>query len=222
MAAQDNALWTKATMHMISPTVDSKCRMCNEKTETTGHLMSGCNTLLASGAYTERHNNICKLLHFRISEHFHIPTPPVFWKHDPKRIVTHNNIDIYYDYPIPISRHVDGGCIKPDILLHNRTEKTAHIIEVGVTGDTSLSQTEWRKIQKYQSLKNALKEEWRLDKVELIPIIIGTTGLMKKSLKKFLSRVPGGVTTGEVQYQSLRGTVSILKRTLGGGQDMVV
>ena len=220
LAAQDNALWTKATMNMINPTVDKTCRMCNTKPETTVHLMSGCQTLLASGDYTVRHNNICKLIHFKILEHFNAPREPNFWKHEPKTITSHNQIDVYYDYPIPIGRHIQGGCIKPDILLHNKTEKTAHLIEVGVTGDTSLNATEWRKISKYQDLKNALKSEWQLTKVELIPVIIGTTGLIKKSLVNYLNRIPGKISTLDVQLETLRGTASILKRSLGGGQDI--
>ena len=89
-----------------------------------------------------------------------------------------------------------------------------------VTCDTTLSLTETRKVSKYQDLKNALKEEWTLTKVDLIPVIIGNTGLMKKSLKKYLERIPGKISTGEVQHEAIRGTVSILKRALGGGQDI--
>ena len=221
LAAQDNALWTRATMHMTNPNIDKTCRMCHDKPETTVHLMSGCQTLLASGAYTARHNSICKLIHYRILEYFNIPRPPNFWKHEPPKITTNNQIDIYYDFPIPIARHIEGGHVKPDILVRNRTEKTAHIIEVGVTGDTSINTTEWRKIQKYQDLKNAIKSEWNLGRVELIPVVVGTTGLIKKSLSGYLERIPGRVTTGDVQYETIRGTSSILKRALGGGQDII-
>ena len=39
--------------HMINTEVDIRCRMCNEKQETTDY--SECNILLASGACTNRH-----------------------------------------------------------------------------------------------------------------------------------------------------------------------
>ena len=84
-----------------------------------------------------------------------------------------------------------------------------------VTCDTTLSLTEIRKISKYQDLKKALKDEWKL-----IPVIIGNTGLMKKSLKNYLERIPGKISTGGIQQEAIRGTVSILKRALGGGQDI--
>ena len=55
---------------------------------------------------------------------------------------TSPEIDIYYGYQIPISRHIEGGCIKPDILIHNKGKKTSKIIELGVTCDSTLSVTE--------------------------------------------------------------------------------
>ena len=75
-----------------------------------------------------------------------------------RKITRNKNIDIYYDYPIPIARHIEGGCIKPDILIHNKVDKTAKIIKVGVTCDTILSVTEIKTSSKYQNLKNSLKD----------------------------------------------------------------
>ena len=45
-----------------------------------------------------------------------------------------------------------------------------------------------RKITKYHDLKKAIKDEWDMEKVELIPVIIVSTGLMKKSLKTYLEQ----------------------------------
>ena len=123
LAAQDNGFWTRTTMNMINPATDKSCRMCNEKSETTSHLMSGCQTLLALVTYTTRRNNICRLIHIKNLEHLNLPRASKFWEHEPKSITTSPEIDIYYDYPIPIARHIEGGCIKPDILIHNKVEK---------------------------------------------------------------------------------------------------
>ena len=67
-----------------------------------------------------------------------------------------------------------------------KKKKNTEIIEVGVTGDTSLSTTEWRKTQKYQGLKNAVRFQWQLRKIQVIPLIIRKTGLMKKITIKLL------------------------------------
>ena len=51
-------------------------------------------------------------------------------------------------------------------MVHSKFEKTVHIIELGVTGETSINATEWKKIQEYQDLKNAIKSEWNLERVD--------------------------------------------------------
>ena len=43
--------------------------------------------------------------------------------------------------------------------------------------------------------------------MEFIPVIVGTTGLIKKSLSGYLERIPGRVTTGNVQFETIRGNV---------------
>ena len=80
LAAHDNALWTIATMHLPNSSIDKTCSFCHDKPKTTVHQVSGCQTLLASGAYTARHDStcICKMIHYRILEYFNIPRPPNF------------------------------------------------------------------------------------------------------------------------------------------------
>ena len=68
---------------------------------------------------------------------------------------------------------------------------------------------------KYQDLKNALREEWELDNIQIIPIIIGATGLIKDNLQQYLDAIPGKPTKYQCQVAAIRGTVSLLKRCLG-------
>ena len=64
-------------------------------------------------------------------------------------------------------------------------------------------------------MKNSLREKWELNSIEIIPVIIGATGIMKDNLQDYLDMIPGRPTKYEVQVAALRGTVSILKRALG-------
>ena len=89
------------------------------------------------------------------------------------------------------------------------------IIDVSVPNDFGINRAEREKVTKYQDLKVALKEEWNLNQIDVIPVIIGATGLMKDSLERYLSSIPGNPNKYEVQTAAIRGTVSILKRTLG-------
>ena len=69
---------------------------------------------------------------------------------------------------------------------------------------------------KYQDIKNEIKRSWKLKCVELAPpVIIGSTGKMKKNLTKILNTIPGNITTLEVHLEAVRGSVMILKKALG-------
>ena len=100
--------------------------------------------------------------------------------HEPERTTTHGDIVIFYDKPIPLGRYVEGGAIKPDIVVWDRKEKTAQIIEVTVPNDYGLNRAEREKNNKYQDLKNDLRTTWGLRNIELIPVVVGATGLVKK------------------------------------------
>ena len=49
-------------------------------------------------------------------------------------------------------------------------------------------------------------------KISIVPVISGATGLQKKTLKNHLMKIPGKPRAAEIQ--TLKGTVTVLKRTL--------
>jgi len=80
---------------------------------------------------------------------------------------------------------IEGGAVQPDIIVWNRKEKSAQIIEVSVPSEYGLNRVEEGKNNKYQDLKNDLRRTWGL--FELIPVVVGaTTGLVKNNLKDHL------------------------------------
>ena len=58
------------------------------------------------------------------------------------------------------------------------------------------------------------RQTWELDDIEIVPIIIGATGLLKDNFKDLLKKVPGSPNLEETQLQAVKSTVSILKRAL--------
>ena len=67
----------------------------------------------------------------------------------------------------------------------------------------------------YQDLKNDLKSTWALKEIEIIPVVVGATGVIKKNLKQYLQTIPSCPSIHEVQIAAIKGTVTILKRALG-------
>ena len=70
-----------------------------------------------------------------------------------------------------------------------------------------------KKNTKYQDLKNDLRT-WGLKEIELIPVIVGATGLVKKNLQSKLQAIKGSPSIEEVQLAATKETIKILKRAL--------
>ena len=51
--------------------------------------------------------------------------------------------------------------------------------------------------------------------MDIIPVVIEAEGLMKKNLKNYLESNSGSPSFQEIQNAAVKGTVTILKRTLG-------
>ena len=99
-------------------------------------------------------------------------------------------------------------------MVWDRKAKTAQIIEVTVLNDYGLNRAEREKNNKYQDLKNDLRRTWGLSEIELIPVVVGATGLVKNNLKDHLQAIIGKPNPEEVQLTAIKGTIKILKRTL--------
>ena len=213
IAAQDQGLVTNGFKKMAGLSNSDKCRFCKDAVESTSHLMSACPILLADGHYTTRHNRVCSYLHWNICKEYGIETKKV-WEHQPEPITATEKVSIFYDKPIVLGRYADGGAIKPDIIVWDKEKKTAKVIEVSVPSDYGLNTAERKKVTKYQDLKNDLRQTWELDDIEIVPIIIGATGLLKETFKDILKKVPGSPNLKGTQLHAVKSTVTILKRAL--------
>ena len=213
IAAQDQGLVTNGFKKMARMTTNDKCRFCKDAVESPLHLMSACPILLADGHYTARHNRVCSYLHWRICSAYGIPTKQV-WEHEPQQVTATDQVYITYDKPIVLGRYVDGGAIKPDIIVWDKEKKTAKVIEVTVPNDYGLNAAERKKVTKYQDLKNDLRNTWELDEIEILPVVIGVTGLIKDNFTEILRKIPGSPNVEETQLQAVKGTVTLLKRAL--------
>ena len=137
------------------------------------------------------------------------------WEHEPEPMAANRNVTVFYDKIIPTGRYIEGSAIKPDIVIWNKQEKTAKIVEVTVPNDYGLNRAERVKIAKYQDLQSDLRTTWSLKEIDIIPVVVGATGLMKNNLKNYLESIPGSPSAQEVQIAAIKGTVTILKRALG-------
>jgi hypothetical protein len=72
---------------------------------------------------------------------------------------------------------------------------------------------EAEKILKYKDLTIEPQRMWNV-KARVMPVIIGATGTISKSLRKSVSNIPGNYDVGELQKTAILGTAHILRKVL--------
>jgi len=87
------------------------------------------------------------------------------------------------------------------------------LIDVVMSGDRNVIKKEVEKILKYKDLTIEIQRMWNV-KTKVIPVIIGATGTISKSYRKYVSNIPGKHEVKEHQKTAILGTAHILRIVL--------
>lgn len=212
IAAQDQALNTRYHQkNIMKQQVDSKCRLCNRREEHISHIVAGC-TMLASSEYTHRHNKVGSYIHWTMCRHLGAPVSAKYYEHQPDRVVNIEDVSIMWDVPIITDRTILAN--RPDIVLHNKKDRTCLLIDIAVPEDSNIMVKEAEKLSKYKDLEIEISRMWNC-RARTVPIVIGALGTVKKAFDQNLKMLPGHPSASEVQKIALMGTAHILRKVLG-------
>ena len=75
---------------------------------------------------------------------------------------------------------------KPDIIIRDNEKGTCMLIDAAISGDRNVIKKEAEKILKYKDLIIEIQRMWNV-KIKLIPAIIGATGTISNSFRKYVS-----------------------------------
>ena len=115
------------------------------------------------------------------------------------------NFDIHTDHLISARR--------PDLIIINRNKRTWKIVDFAVPADHRIKLKECKTKDKYLDLARELKKLWNM-KVTIVPIVIGTFGIITKGLLKGLEDLEVGGWVETIQLTALLRTARILRRVL--------
>ena len=87
------------------------------------------------------------------------------------------------------------------------------LIDVAISGDRNVIKKEAEKILKYKGLTIEIQRMCNV-KTKVIPVIIGATGTISKTFRKYASNIPGNHEVKELQKTSILGTAHILRKVL--------
>ena len=85
------------------------------------------------------------------------------------------------------------------------------LINVAISGDRNVIEKEIEKILKYKDLAIEIQRTWNV-KTKVKAVIIGATGTMSKSFRKYVSNIPGNQEVKELQKTTILGTAHILRK----------
>jgi len=87
------------------------------------------------------------------------------------------------------------------------------LIDVTISGDRNVIIKETEKILKYKDLTIEIQRMWNV-KTKVIAVIIGATGNISKSFRKYVSNISGKHEVKELQKTAILGTAHILRKVL--------
>lgn len=215
LAIQDQIIPTRTYLkYILQQQVEStKCRLCNVAEESVQHLSSGCSTI-ANTKYLARHNNMGKVVHQLLClqkdliQHFtphHVYTP--------KTVLENQHSKVYWDLTLITDRGVEHN--RPDMVVWDKLNKTATIIDFAVPQDNNLAKTYAEKIRKYEALAHQMKDMWKLKSVIIKPLVITVNGLVHRKSTQHLKELnlPKNTITW-MQKAVILGTVNILRKVV--------
>ena len=207
-AAQEQALRTNYVKFNIDKSVDSPlCRLCGEKGETINHIISECNKL-AEKEYKRRHDNIARLVHWKLCRKYGIDRSEKWYEHQPERVCGKRK----WDMSIQCNHIITAR--KPDVVIEKENNKVI-IVDIAPLWDHRVHEKEGEKLEKYQELKREIKNIWGIRHVEVVPIVVGALEGVSKRLDGWLTKLRIAIKKGLLQETALLETARILRKVLG-------
>ena len=130
----------------------------------------------------------------------------------PKSVETsqRGKVTILWNQQVQTDRTIPN---KPDIIIRDNEKGTCMLIHVAISGDRNVIKKEAEKILKYKDLTIEIQRMWNV-RTKVIPVIIGATGTISKTFRKYVSNIPGKHEVKELQKTAILGTAHILRKVL--------
>jgi len=129
----------------------------------------------------------------------------------PKPVYEEEDFTVLWNQAVHTDREVTAN--RPDVIIKNKKEKTCTLIDVAIPADRNVVQKEAEKKLKYKSSCIEIQRMCNL-KCTIIPVIIGATGIVTRSLRKNLEAVPGKRSIDSLQKAAILGTSHIIRKVL--------
>jgi hypothetical protein len=137
----------------------------------------------------------------------------LWYEHVPKSVETSqgDKVTILWNQQVKTDRTIPNN--KPDIIIRDNEKGTCMSIDVAISGDRNVIKEGAEKILKYKDLTIEIQRMENV-KARVIPVIIGATGTISKSFRKYVRSIPGNHEVRELPKTAILGTAHILRKVL--------
>ena len=135
-----------------------------------------------------------------------------WYKYEPSPVLENENFKILWDFSVQTDKEIRAN--RPDIIFVDKRERTVMFIDVTIPNDHNIIEKKLEKIEKYTDLGIEIKELWNMQRVDIVPIVIGCTGVVDNSFVRYLGKIPAEINVFELQKIVLLNTCYIVRRFL--------
>ena len=136
-----------------------------------------------------RHDKVAAAIHWSLCKRFGFQESKTckWYEHRAEKVLENDAIKMLWDFHVQTDKNIEY--CRPDILIVNKREKKAIIIDIAVPGDTRIVDREQDKILAYQDLKWEIKRCWGLRKVNVIPVVVGALCAVSPKFGDYLAKL---------------------------------
>ena len=80
--------------------------------------------------------------------------------------------------------------LAPDLIVQEKENNRCAITDVAIPSDYNIQKKTTEKMSKYTDLQIECQRMWN-NKVEVIPVTIGVTGIVDRNIKNYIRKIPG-------------------------------
>ena len=181
------------------------------KCDSVQHLVCECGKL-AQKEYKRRHDNVAKKVHWDFCKKNGLEHTEKWYEHVPEGVVENEEIKVLWDINVQCDNVIEAR--RSDIIAIHKKERKGIIIDIAVPADVRVGEKEREKVEKHQDLKREIGRLWKVEMVEVVPVVIGALGSVIKGFDRWTEKLGIPLNVGVMQKTALLGTARILRKVL--------
>ena len=121
------------------------------------------------------------------------------------------DIEVWWDQKVITPTKFEAN--RPDMVIIDRNNRKWWLVDFSVPYDPNVARKEQEKIEKYKDLAAEVARMHKVS-VEVVPIVVGSLGVVTKDLTRWLKKIGVDDDVGGLQTSAVIGTAAILRRVL--------